>query len=387
MRALILASLAGLVGATLGVWGSNLLSSGHQSTYFEANDIENYFLRNPGATDIRNNLSIVVTPNWKTACFLGPGSDVISLMDKELGKGKWSVKSGRVVNEGALDYLFKIVLHDGHSAVYVMNFDERLYRFFTPSNCHLVTDLVISHTSEELNHDPDGYGDHLTTYRVELKVTPGHATLCGDGRFDGQHVPILDILRSDGALVREDGTKIRAGTGCRLGTMGDRMITAIIGEQQMGGLVRIAEVGQIRAGTRFITEDGEDVSVLDMIQNSGGRLTEDGMIQTSANGPKMPFRWTFTSSLPKPEDYVLQRSATHLQDIYQANEWESVRPSMPIPMGGEAGATISKHPAIVAAAPVNVPLALRNRPDAPQMSRKYRGAAEAKARKKGGMVH
>lgn len=220
-----------------------------------------------------------------------------------------------------------------------------------------------------------------------LMVTPGHATLCGDGRFNGQHVPILDILRSDGALVREDGSKIRAGTGCRLGTMGDRMITAIIGEQQPGGLVRIAEVGQIRAGTRFITSDGEDVSVLDIILNSGGHLTEDGMIQTSANGPKMPFRWIFTASLPKPEDYVLQRSATHLQDIYQANEWESVRPSMPIPMDGEAGATISKHPAIIAAAPVNVPLALRNRPDAPQMSRKYRRAAEAKARKKSGMVH
>ncbi len=215
-----------------------------------------------------------------------------------------------------------------------------------------------------------------------LMVTPGHATLCGDGRFNGQHVPILDILRSDGALVQEDGTKIRVATGCPLGTMGDRMITAIIGEQQPDGLVRIAEVGQIRAGTRFIREDGDDVSVLDMILKSGGRLTEDGMIQTSANGPKMPFRWTFTSSLPKPEDYVLQRSATHLQDIYMANEWESVRPSMPIPMGGEAGATLSRHPVIVAATPVNVPLALRNRPDAPQMSRKYRRAAEAKAQKK-----
>lgn len=219
-----------------------------------------------------------------------------------------------------------------------------------------------------------------------LMVTPGHATLCGDGRFEGQHVPILDILRSDGALVREDGTKIRAGTGCRPGTMGDRMITAIIGEQQPDGRVRIAEVGQIRAGTRFIREDGEDVSVLDMILNSGGRLTGDGMIQTSANGPKMPFRWTFTPSLPKPEDYVLQRSATHLQDICQANEWEAVRPSMPIPTGGEAGATISGHP-VLAATPVNVPLALRGRPDAPHMSRTYRRAAEAKARKKGSMLH
>lgn len=149
-----------------------------------------------------------------------------------------------------------------------------------------------------------------------LMVTPGHATLCGTGRFDGQHVPILDILRSDGALVLEDGSKIRAGTGCRLGTMGDRLVTAIIGEEQLDGLVRITEVGQIRAGTRFIMEDGEGVSVLDLILDGGGHLTEDGMIQTSANGPKMPFRWTFTPSLPKPEDYVLQRSATHLQDIY-----------------------------------------------------------------------
>jgi Protein of unknown function (DUF2778) len=182
-----------------------------------------------------------------------------------------------------------------------------------------------------------------------LMVTPGHATLCGDGRFNGQHVPILDILRSDGALVQEDGTKIRAATGCPLGTMGDRMITAIIDEQQPDGLVRIAEVGRIRAGTRFIKADGEDVSILDMILKSGGRLTEDGMIQTSTNGPKMPFHWTLTSSLPKPEDYVLQRSATYLQDIYQANEWESVRPSMPIPLGGEAGATLSRHRAIVAA--------------------------------------
>jgi hypothetical protein len=220
-----------------------------------------------------------------------------------------------------------------------------------------------------------------------LMVTPGHVTLCGDGRFNGQHVPILDILRSDGALVLEDGSKMRAGTGCRLGTIGDRMIKAIIGEQQPDGLVRVAEVGQIRAGTRFIRENGEDVSVLDMILMSGGDLTEDGMIQTSANGPKMPFRWIFTSSLPKPEDYVLQRSATHLQDIYQANEWEAVRPSMPFPVSGEAGATPSKHPVLVAAAPVNVPLALRNHPDAPHMNRRHRRANQAKARTKRSSVH
>lgn len=220
-----------------------------------------------------------------------------------------------------------------------------------------------------------------------MMVTPGHATLCGDGRFAGQHVPILDILRSDGALVREDGTKIRAGTGCPLGTMGDRMIAAISGILDPDGSVQITGAGQIRAGTRFIKADGEDLSVLDLILKTGGRLTDSGMIQSGTDGPEVPFLWTFTPSLPRPEDYVLQRSGTDLHDIYQANEWEAVRPAMPIPAGGEAGATISRHPALIAAAPVNVPLAMRARPDAPQLSRKYRRAAEAKARKKGNTVH
>jgi hypothetical protein len=220
-----------------------------------------------------------------------------------------------------------------------------------------------------------------------MMMTPGHATLCGDGRFAGQHVPILDILRSDGALVREDGTKIRAGTGCPLGTMGDRMIAAISGILDPDGSVQITGAGRIRAGTRFITADGEDVSVLDLILKTGGRLTESGMIQSGSDGPEVPFLWTFTPSLPKPEDYVLQRSGTDLHDIYQANEWEAVRPAMPVPAAGEAGRTVSRHPALIAAAPVNVPLAMRVRPDAPQLSRKYRRAAEAKARKKGSFVH
>ena len=137
----------------------------------------------------------------------------------------------------------------------------------------------------------------------------------------------------------------------------------------------------------MIKADGEDVSVLDLILKTGGRLTDSGMVQSGTDGPEVPFLWTFTPSLPKPEDYVLQRSGTDLHDIYQANEWEAVRPAMPVPAGGEAGATVSRHPALIAAAPVNVPLAMRARPDAPQLSRKYRRAAEAKARKKGGMLH
>ncbi|PLW79179.1 Hint domain-containing protein [Cohaesibacter celericrescens] len=217
-----------------------------------------------------------------------------------------------------------------------------------------------------------------------LMVTPGHVTLCGDGKFDGEHVPIMDILRSDGALVMKDGTKVRAATGCPLGSLGDRFIHAIIGEKQSDGRVKVKEVGQLRLGTRFILENDEDLSILDIIQERGGMISEDGYIQTDLGSAKMPFRWIYSSNLPKPEDYVLQRSATTLGDIYQANEWEAVQPQMPMPaFAAMPSASISEQPAVIQAAPSNVPLSMRGHPQAQNqgMSRKQRRAADARARK------
>ncbi len=51
-------------------------------------------------------------------------------------------------------------------------------------------------------------------------VTPGHVFLCGAGRFQGRHVPLIDILRDDGAVVRQDGSLMRASTGCAVGSDG-----------------------------------------------------------------------------------------------------------------------------------------------------------------------
>jgi len=68
-----------------------------------------------------------------------------------------------------------------------------------------------------------------------LMVTPGHVTLCGDGKFDGAHVPIIAILRSDGALVCKDGAKIRATTGCPVGSELDQLIWAVTGSHLQGG--------------------------------------------------------------------------------------------------------------------------------------------------------
>lgn len=164
-----------------------------------------------------------------------------------------------------------------------------------------------------------------------LRVTPGHATLCGDGQFDGRHVPMIDILRSDGALVKTDGSKVRAGTGCELGSKGDQMIWAVAGEVQPNGSVKVRDRGQIRLGTRFITDDGHDLSVEELIAAAGGMVTQNGLIVRGADGSPRPFHWAFTPMLPKPEDYVLQRSAIDLQDIYRAAEWEAARPRTPFP--------------------------------------------------------
>lgn len=184
-----------------------------------------------------------------------------------------------------------------------------------------------------------------------LMVTPGHVTLCGDGPLAGRHVPVIDVLRSDGALVMQDGSLVRAATGCPVGSEGDRWVTAVVGHARKGGLVEVVEAGRIRLGTRVITAEGQDVSVLDLIWAAGGVVDEDGMIRVAekdGGGELMPFRWTFTAALPEPEDYVLARSATTLANIHAAGEWEGAAPGMAAP---------AMDPA--ADVPVNVPLVLR----------------------------
>ena len=52
-------------------------------------------------------------------------------------------------------------------------------------------------------------------------VTPGHVFLSGAGRFAGRHVPLIDILRDDGAVVRHDGSLMRASTGEPVGSDDD----------------------------------------------------------------------------------------------------------------------------------------------------------------------
>ncbi|MGH0004384.1 Hint domain-containing protein [Pseudovibrio ascidiaceicola] len=158
-----------------------------------------------------------------------------------------------------------------------------------------------------------------------LMITPGHVTYCGDGQFAGQHVPIIDILRTDGALVQADGSMIRATTGYDVGSEEDQFVWAVTGTSQLDSTIIIEDRKQIRVGSRFILDDGRDVCVLDLIKAAGGTLMENGYIRASGSSEQLPFLWILSNELPAPEDYILQRSQVSLTEIYEAGEWDGQR--------------------------------------------------------------
>lgn len=165
-----------------------------------------------------------------------------------------------------------------------------------------------------------------------LMVTPGHATFCAEGRFEGRHVPVIDILRSDGAMMRADGTKVRAATGAEVGSLDDRRVQCVLTRPAKDGSGLIA-IGthHMRYGTRTILEDGRDVSIRELVEAQGGTLTDQGLIEMPGIAPG-PFNWSAVQPMfPKPEDYVLARSGLTLDEIYEADEWETAQPEMPAP--------------------------------------------------------
>ena len=78
-------------------------------------------------------------------------------------------------------------------------------------------------------------------------VTPGHVFLCGAGRFAGRHVPLIDILRDDGAVVWWGGGLMRTSTGEPVGFDGGRLNEVVAADR--------TKVRQ-RAGTRVPGKTG-----------------------------------------------------------------------------------------------------------------------------------
>lgn len=171
-------------------------------------------------------------------------------------------------------------------------------------------------------------------------VTPGHAYYCADGKFMEQHVPLMDILRTDGAIMRTDGTKIRAATNCKVGSMGDMMIHASATQQKPDGTWSEPKPGKVRLGTRIILPDGQHTSFMEMAANEGWRISDDGHMIGVMKGEDgslkertFMFPYGYGEDLPKPEDYILTRSDVTLEGIYAAGEWEQIGTRMPAPAG------------------------------------------------------
>lgn len=165
-----------------------------------------------------------------------------------------------------------------------------------------------------------------------LMVTPGHSTLCGDGKYAGRHVPIIDILRSDGALVTQDGSLLRACTNCPVGSFEDRFVQLAVGEMDAKGNLHVRQQGQVRIGTRLVTQDGRDISIADLLAHAEAMVDADGLVIAPGMDAPTPLHIDFLEVIPEPEDYVLKRSGLTLADIYQAAEWEAgARPQLPAP--------------------------------------------------------
>lgn len=172
------------------------------------------------------------------------------------------------------------------------------------------------------------------------RVTPGHVYLCGEGRFAGQYVALIDILRSDGAVVARDGGLIRAATGAPVGSEGDvALIWVALGTLDAAGGLVVRDARQMRAATRVCLPDGRDLSLADMLAAAGATLTEAGLVRMP-DGQERMFHWTLSDQLPRPEDYVLARSGTDLAAIFDAAEWEDAPPRLTAP-GHPAGRRLS----------------------------------------------
>ncbi len=227
-----------------------------------------------------------------------------------------------------------------------------------------------------------------------LMMTPGHVTYCAkvkgeENRFADSHVPVMDILRSDGALKKNDGTLIRAATGCEVGSEDDEQFWTFLLYEDNDGSERIREKCQLRLGTRWMLPNGNHFSMREYMNGIGVELIEEGphkgYVRFKQTGAITVFAWTLSQTLPKPEDYVLQRSQVTLEEIYSANEWEAVRPQIPAPFMGEMGHSFKQDSTLYAGVsdsqPPNIPLSMRNSPNQPTMSRQQRRALERKQKK------
>lgn len=224
-------------------------------------------------------------------------------------------------------------------------------------------------------------------------VTPGHVYWCAGGKFEGKYAPLIDILRDDGVIQHQDGTLIRASTGCEVGAPDDEEFHVFKLYTDEHGNERVRDQTKLRYGTRWMKENGQHFTMRQYIEGIGVEILQDGPQRGYARwkdtGITSIFAWVLSDTLPKPEDFILARSATSLEDIYKAGQWEYLQPSMPAPMVMDGGPVQPLPERRLDMMPRNEPVAFSSAAPSsqmlperqPQMNRRQRKAAEAKARR------
>ena len=132
-----------------------------------------------------------------------------------------------------------------------------------------------------------------------LHMTPGHVCLTDDGRFE----TIAEILLRDGILVEADGTRIRARTGAKLGSMEDTPVLIAYPDEKTGKEIFV----RVRAGIpcRLVRErDGtmRHLSLALMLRAYHQTLTPEGLIISPDGSLGEATDWP-EDSTPMDQDY------------------------------------------------------------------------------------
>lgn len=139
-----------LVGFVLGIISVNYLNSLKQDTYFEANNISNFFFMNKSESVLVHD---IIDGSWKYICTEMP-------FDLKYNQ----IVFGKLIDEGLLDYLQKVVVIGDSGRIGIMNFDERLYKISNDGACFDFNSAKITKETKQLRPDPDGLGKIFTTY-------------------------------------------------------------------------------------------------------------------------------------------------------------------------------------------------------------------------------
>ncbi|MEM0976004.1 MAG: hypothetical protein AAGJ34_00570 [Pseudomonadota bacterium] len=197
-------------------------------------------------------------------------------------------------------------------------------------------------------------------------VTPGHVYYRADSTRANRYETLIDILRDDGVIELKDGRQIRATTGCKVGSPDDQEFWAFLLYEGEEGGERVRDKAKLRMGTRWMLENGQSFTMRDYLRGIGAEIIQDGPqagYVRQKSGMVSVFAWVLSETLPKPEDYMLARSGTTLEEIYRASEWEGQRPSLPAPLvrdGGPVRAATAQERSKMGR---NVPIAMRAKPD------------------------